>query len=158
ADSNAIHGSENDPMSEDRVRQIVRNFPENGLKQVLTSPANVRDLLTLAGAATMLPRLDFTAVQVDPTTYVTAENRSVCSDLVLGLPLLPSRKGGRRKRLTVSILIELQMQPDRLMLLRVLEYLVHIWKAQVKAHDDKHKSLANVKLHPVLPVVLHTGS
>ena len=40
------------------------------------------------------------------------------------------------------------------MLLRVLDYLVQIWKQQVKRHGEKHKSLANVKLQPVLPVVL----
>ena len=40
-------GSEGEAMSEERVRQIVRQFPENGLKQVLTSPGNVKDLLAL---------------------------------------------------------------------------------------------------------------
>ena len=144
-------------MNEERVRQIVRNFPENGLKQVLTTAGNVRDLLALAKAE-VLPRLDFAAMQVDPTTYVTAEYRNVTSDLLLTLPLLPARKGGRRRRLMLSILIELQMQPDRIMLLRVLEYLVQIWKHQVKQHGDQHKSLASVKLTPILPVVLHTGS
>ncbi len=144
-------------MSEERSRQIVRNFPENGLKRVLSSPGNVRDLLTLARAE-MLPRLDFTAMQIDPTTYVTAEYRHVTSDLVLTLPLLPTRKSRRRRRLILSVLIELQMKPDRLMLLRVLEYLVQIWKHQAKLYGDKHRSQASVKLHPVLPIVLHTGS
>jgi hypothetical protein len=78
-------------MNEERVRQIVRNFPENGLKQVLTTAENVRDLLALAESK-VLPRLDFSAMQVDPTTYVTAEYRHVTSDLVLNLPLLPSRR------------------------------------------------------------------
>ncbi len=144
-------------MSEERARQIVRNFPENGLKQVLSSPGNVRDLLTLAKAG-MLPRMDFTGMQIDPTTYVTAEYRHVTSDLVLTLPLLPSRKSRRRRRLILSVLIELQMQPDRLMLLRVLEYLVQIWRHQAKQYGEKHSSRVSVKLHPVLPIVLHTGS
>jgi hypothetical protein len=144
-------------MSEERVRQIIRQFPENGLKQLLTTAGNVRDLLALAGAA-MLPRMDFSALQVDPTTYVTAEYRHVSSDLVLTLPLLPSGKGRRRKRLILTILLELQAQPDRLMLLRLLDYLVQIWKHQVRQHGQEQKSLASVKLHPVLPVVLHTGS
>jgi hypothetical protein len=144
-------------MNEIRILQMVRQFPENGLKQVLTRAANVHDLLTLAKAA-VLPRLDFRALRVDPTTYVTAEYRHVSSDLVLALPLLPSGKGRHKKRLTLSILIELQMQPDRLMLLRVLDYLVQIWKHQIKQYGDKQKSLASVKLRPVLPVVPHTGS
>jgi hypothetical protein len=127
------------------------------MRQVLTNAGNVRDLLALAKAA-MLPRIDFEGMQIDSTTYVTAEYRHVSSDLVLTLTLKPSRKGGRKKPLTLTILIELQSQPDRLMLLRVLEYLVQIWKQQVKLYGQKHKSLASVKLHPVLPVVLHTGS
>ncbi|HYT92646.1 MAG TPA: Rpn family recombination-promoting nuclease/putative transposase [Gemmataceae bacterium] len=144
-------------MNEERVRQIVRQFQENALKQVLTSPGNLRELLMVAKAA-VLPRLEFAGMTVEPTTFVTAEYRHVSSDLVLTLTLLPSRKSGRKRRLTVTILIELQTQPDRLMLLRVLDYLVQIWKQQVKRHGERHKSLANVQLTPVLPVVLHTGS
>ncbi len=142
-------------MSEERVRAIGRQFAENGLKLTLTNASNVRELLTLVQAR-MLPRLDFRGLQVDPTTYVTSEYRHVSSDLVLTLPLLSA--GKRKKRLTLSILIELQMQPDRLMPLRVLEYLVQIWKHQVRRHEQKYSSLASVKLQPVLPVVLHTGS
>jgi hypothetical protein len=143
--------------SQERIREIVRQFPENGLKQVLTNPGNTRDLLGLAGAP-MLPRIDLATMKVDPTTYATAEYRHVSSDLVLSAPLRPARKGGRRKRMLLTILIELQMQPDRVMLLRVLEYLVQIWKNQVKQHGQKYGSLANVKLSPVLPVVFHTGA
>src|SRR5438445_822374 len=44
------------------------------------------------------------------------------------------------------------------MLLRVLEYLVQVWKAQVKQYGEASRSLASVKLTPVLPLVLHTGS
>src|SRR4051812_12812157 len=106
-------------MNEGRVREIIRQFPENGVKAVLGSPGNVRDLLSLAKAAA-LPRLDFGGMQVEPTTYVTAEYRHVSSDLVLTLPLLPERKGGRKRRLTLTVLLELQSQPDRLMVLRLL--------------------------------------
>jgi len=55
-------------MDEKRVREIVRQFPENGLKQVLTSPGNVRDLLAhlvvrdsdpVGGPGIVLPPLAF---------------------------------------------------------------------------------------------------
>jgi hypothetical protein len=144
-------------MSEERARQIIRQFPENGLKQVLTNPANVRELLALARAK-MLPRLDFAGMQVDQTTYVTAEYRHVTSDLVLRLHLRRSGKSKSKKPLLLTILVELQSEPDRLMPLRVLEYLVQVWKQQVKQYGEKHRSLASVKLNPVLPVVLHSGS
>ena len=81
-------------MNEDRVRQIVRQFPENGLKQILSSAGNVRDLLGLARAS-VLPRLDFAAMQVDPTTWhVTAEYRHVSSGPGAdALPLRTFRQG-----------------------------------------------------------------
>jgi hypothetical protein len=144
-------------MLDDRVREIIRQFQENGLKLLLTSPPNLSDLLTLARTA-VLPRLDFASLTVDPTTYVTAEFRHVSSDLVLNLGLRATRKGGRKKRLMLTILLELQAQPDRLMMLRVLEYLVQIWKTQAKEHGHRYGSLASVKLTPILPIVFHTGS
>jgi hypothetical protein len=61
-------------MNEERVGQIVRNFPENGLKQVLTTSANVRDLLTLAKAS-MLPRLDRTVMKVQELTSDERQRR-----------------------------------------------------------------------------------
>src|SRR3954469_5089567 len=108
--------------AEERVREIVRQFPENGLKQVLCSEGTARDLLSLAKAP-MLERIDFAGMQIDATTYVTAEYRHLSSDLVLNVGLRPSGKSGRRKRLLLTVLIELQSQPDRLIKLRVLEYL-----------------------------------
>jgi Putative transposase, YhgA-like len=143
--------------STERVREIIRQFPENGLKQVLTTPATLNELLTLAQTP-MLSRIELSGMTVDPTTYVTAEFRHVSSDLVLTVPLRSSSLGRRGKRLLVTVLIELQMQPDRVMLLRVLDYLVQVWKHQVRQYGEKHRSLASVKLHPVLPLVLHTGS
>ena len=144
-------------MNEERAAcKSSGSSPKNGLKQVFGSAGNLRDLLTLAKAK-MLPRLGFEGMQIEPTTYITAEYRHVCSDLVLTLPLLPTVKGRRRKRLLLSILLELQSQPDRLMLLRLLEYVVQVFKGQVKQYGQEHKSLASVKLRPVLPVVLHTG-
>jgi hypothetical protein len=144
-------------MSEERVRQIVRHFHENGLKQILTTGGTLAELLHLKPLP-VIDRLDFAHVQVDPTTFVTAEYRHVSSDLILNVARRPFRQGGRRKSLLITLLIELQMQPDRLMMLRVLDYLVQVWKHQVRQYGQKHKSLASVKLQPVLPVVLHTGS
>ena len=55
------------------------------------------------------------------------------------------------------LLIEHQSEPDRLIMLRVLEYLVQIWRKQVQAHVKKYNSTASVKLQPILPVIFYTG-
>jgi hypothetical protein len=141
---------------EDRIREIVRQFPENGMKRLLTSPGNVRDLLVLAGSA-LVERIVFDRLEVDPTSYVAADYRHVVSDVVLTVPLRRER-GRSRRPLWLTILLEHQSEPDRLMMLRVLDYLVQIWKAQVRAWGQEQGSLASAKLRPILPVVFYTGS
>ena len=43
-------------MSEERIREMARHFPENGMKLLLQTPANVRKLLTI-GRFSLLDRL-----------------------------------------------------------------------------------------------------
>jgi hypothetical protein len=144
-------------MAKARVQEIIRQFPENGLKLLLHDPHNVRDLLRLAGTD-LVDEIAFERMAVDPTTYVGRDYRHVESDLVLTAPF-GARKGGRPTRaVTLYILIEHQSEPDRLMVLRLLDYMVQIWKAQVRDWGQEHRSLAGVRLRPVLPVVFYTGT
>jgi hypothetical protein len=143
-------------VNEERVREMARQFPENGMKRLLQEPANVSDLLALAGLS-WRERIDLKRLVVDPTTYVSADFRHVASDLVLTAPLRPAKKGKRRRALWLTILLEHQSKPDRLMVLRVLDYLVQIWKKQARDWEQKHGALASVQLHPILPVVFYTG-
>ncbi len=143
-------------MSETRSREIIRQFPQNGMKLLLHNPENVRDLLQVARSP-LVPAIDFDQMRVDPTDYVASDFRHVESDLVLTAPFRP---GARKRRKTISlyVLLEHQSEPDRLMVLRVLDYLVQIWKAQVRAWGRRHGSLASVRLQPILPVVFYTGT
>jgi hypothetical protein len=134
----------------------VRHFHENGLKLLLHDPANVRDLLMLRDPV-RAARIDFTRMTVEPTTYIAADYRHLCADLVLKVPYR-TRLGGRRRTLTLYILIEHQSDPEVLMVLRVLEYLVQIYKGQVlKKKEQGGRIAADFRLWPVLPVVLYTG-
>lgn len=143
-------------MDQDRVREFVRHFPENGMKLLLQTPANVHDLLTL-GEVGVLDQLDLERMTIDPTTYVSADYRHAASDVVLSVPRRTPRS--RKKRtLWLTILIEHQSEPDRLMILRLLEYMVQVWKKQVRDHVQRHGSAASVRLQPILPVVFYTGS
>src|SRR5262245_34783408 len=108
-------------MARARVREIIRHFRENGLKKVLERAGNVRELLALVGAPHR-DRLDFTRMKVERTTYIAADYRHLTSDLVVTIPL---RRRGQQGTLTLYVLIEHQSEPDALMVLRVLEYLVH---------------------------------
>ncbi len=135
--------------------QLIRQFHENGLKLLLYDAANVRDLVTLRDP-TRAARIDFARLTVDPTSYVAADYRHLCSDLVLKVPYR-TRLAGRPRTLTLYLLLEHQSEPDVLMALRVLEYLVHIYKGQVRAATRGGRPHTDFRLQPVLPVVLYTG-
>jgi predicted transposase YdaD len=141
-------------MASSRIEQIVRRFRENGLKLLLQDPGNAHDLLALT-ATRLLDRLDFAHLTVDPTTYIAADYRHLASDLVLRVPFR-TRRG--RGTVTVYILIEHQSEPDPLMRLRVLDYVVQIYKRQTRAWLARHPSLKGFAFDPVLPVVLYTGT
>jgi predicted transposase YdaD len=141
-------------MTEPRVLEIIRQFRENGLKLLLQHPANARDLLALA-RTNLLRQIDITRMTVDPTTYVASDYRHLTSDLVLRAPL---RGRGGRRTVLVYVLIEHQSEPDPLMMLRVLDYLVQIWKGQVRGAGRSGRLPATFRLHPILPVVFYTGT
>ncbi len=69
-----------------RWKQIVRQFPENGMKLLLEQPANVHDLFTLI-QSDLLPLIDFDRLQQVRTTFVARDFRHVEADIVLTAPL-----------------------------------------------------------------------
>jgi hypothetical protein len=142
-------------MAEPRIREIVRQLPENGLKLLLHDPANVRDLLRIAGSG-LVDSLDFVRLAFDPTSYVASDYRHVETDLVLTVPF--RGRGRSRRPAVLYILIEHQSEPDPLMLLRVLDYMVQVWKAQVRARGPRRRTKAADRLQPILPVVFYTGT
>jgi hypothetical protein len=141
-------------MASSRVEQIIRQFRENGLKLLLEHPANARELLSLT-TTRWLDRLDFAQMKVDPTTYIAADYRHLASDLVLQVPLHTAR--GRRT-VTLYILIEHQSEPDPFMRLRVADYVLQIYKRQLRDWLARRRSPKGFRFAPVLPVVLYTGT
>jgi hypothetical protein len=106
-------------------------------------------------ATRLLHRLDFARRTVDPTTYIAADYRHLASDLVLKVPF---RTGRVRRAITLYILIEHQSEPDPLMRLRVVDYVLQIYKRQARDWLARHKSLKGFRFDPVLPIVLYTGT
>ena len=139
-----------------RLRLLVRHFHENGLKFMLENPSNVRDLLQLLGVQ-LLPRIDFSHMRVVPGRFVGRDYRHLESDLVLQAPV-QARPGSKQRQIVVYILIEHQSEPDRFMPLRLLEYVVMIYKRQMRDWEKEHGNLDHLHLQPVLPIVLYTGT
>jgi hypothetical protein len=144
-------------MARTRLQAIVRQFPQNGMKLLLEDPRNVRDLLAIAGVE-VLDLIDFAHMTLVPTTFVQRDYRHVEADVVLRAPLRQPGKQRGRRRITIYILIEHQSEPDPVMAFRVLEYVVQMYRAQVREWDQHHRSFAGLRLQPVVPVVLYTGT
>jgi hypothetical protein len=140
-----------------RLREIVRRFPENGMKLMLENPKNARDLLFLSGTE-VVKLIDCDHLSLVKTTFVKRDYRHVESDVVLLAPLRSKKEERSKKAIVVYILIEHQSEPDRLMPLRLLEYVVQIFTSQTRDWSREHRSFANVRLQPVLPVVFYTGT
>jgi ElaB/YqjD/DUF883 family membrane-anchored ribosome-binding protein len=145
------------PRQQSRVREVVRQFRENGMKMLLEHPANVRDLLSLLHA-TWLDEIDFGRMEQIKTTFIRRDYRHLESDMVLTAPLAGARTRKRGpKNLLIYVLIEHQSRPDRLIPLRVADSQLQIFRYQVRQWSRTHRSLARVRLMPVLPVVFYTG-
>jgi hypothetical protein len=142
-------------MAISRVAQFVRNFAENAMKLLLENPGNVRDLLTL-GRAEVLDLIDFDGMEPAGKSFVARDYRHIEADMVLTAP--PRQKGRRRGQgILIYILIEHQSEPDELMAFRVLEYVVQIYRTQIREQARGRPSLRGIRLQPVLPVVFYTG-
>jgi hypothetical protein len=139
-------------MPAHRPEDFARQFPENGLKLLLQWPLNVRDILRIARYK-QVDAIDYDRLQVDPTTNVQRDYRHVESDVVLRGPLLRRKPG-----ILIYILIEHQSEPDRFMPFRVLEYVMAIYRGQMRDWGQQHASLHDFLFQPVLPVVLYTGT
>jgi hypothetical protein len=140
----------------ERLEWLARHFHENGFKFLLENPGNVRDLLHLLEVQ-LLPRIDFDRMRVVPGRFVQRDYRHLEADLVLQAPVKPG-PGSKAPQILLYILIEHQSEPDPFMPLRALEYVVMIYKRQLRQWEREHGNLDHCRLQPVLPVVLYTGT
>lgn len=144
-------------MLTSRLEAIVRQFKQNGMKLLLEDARNVQDPLALLDPD-WLSGIDFTQIVLDRTTYVQRDYRHIEADLVFHAPWRPPDKVKRSRRSTLYILIEHQLEPDPLMILRVIEYVIQIYKAQLRRHRKQHDSDADIQFQPVAPIVFYTGA
>jgi len=142
-------------VDKSRILQIVRNFPQNGMRLLLETPANVRDLLQIVGPQ-FVDLIDFTRMRAERADFIARDFRHVEADLVLRAPARVGREG-RRREVLIYVLIEHQSQPDRLMPFRLLDYVTQVYKTQIRDWSREHGTLTTFQFHPVLPLVLYTG-
>jgi hypothetical protein len=138
-----------------RPADFVRRFPANGMKLLLEHPLNVRDLLR-AAQSKYAPSIDFARMRRAGTTFVQRDYRHVECDVVLTAPFRGKGKAGRARTVLLYVLIEHQSEPEGLMILRVLDYVVQIYRHQER--EARRLTKGAIQLTPVLPVVFSTGT
>jgi hypothetical protein len=141
-------------MTTDRSAEIVRRFHENGMKVLLETAANVRELLSLSREE-VVGHIRFDRMECVRTTFVQRDYRHVEADVVLTAPLTGKKAADR---IVIYILIEHQSEPDELMPLRLLEYVAAIYRAQLREWLAERGTASGFRFRPVLPVVFYTGT
>lgn len=115
----------------DALARGALSVPENAASQVR---AMLPEVVT--------KRLDLERIRQEPASFVDAELRSRYSDLVFSVPL-----DGRDA--FVYVLIEHQSSTDQWMAMRMLEYVVRLWRHYLSAHPGASR------LPVVIPMVVH---
>ena len=142
-------------MDRARLRDIIRNFPENGMKRLLEDPRNIHDLLALTGR-NLENDIDLEQPGSVKETFIKGSYRHTAADVVIRAPLVVGRDETRN--LWIYILIEHQSRPDVTMPLRLLEYVLEVYKFQEREWKRGRGAHARFYLEPVLPVVFYTGT
>lgn len=110
-------------------------------KETFSDVANARGELTSVLPADVSALVDWDTLRLEPGSFVDQALRETMTDLLFSV-----RIGGREARL--YLLFEHQSRPDSFMPLRALAYLVRVWEAWLREHEDARR------LPPVIPVVL----
>ncbi|MCX6361586.1 MAG: Rpn family recombination-promoting nuclease/putative transposase [Armatimonadetes bacterium] len=130
----------------------VREFADRGTIWLLGSPANLRDLVAMA-AKDIADSLEFSRAERVNRSFVPANLHKQEADLLYRVPF---RAG--RAEVWVYVLVEHQSQPDRLMSLRLLSYMVQVWDLQREAWDRDHMPAVQRRPAPIVPIVFYTGT
>ena len=118
------------------------------LKELFSRPELVKNFLEGFVDEEFIKDIDFSRIEKKNTSYITKKFKNKYSDLVLKLNMA----GG--KCAYVYILFEFQSTVDRLMPLRILDYMLLLYEDLVKQGEILSEEL----LPPVFPIVVYTGT
>ena len=133
----------------------IREFADRGVLWLLESPQNLADLLHLL-AAELAARLDFTRAERRNRSFVPPNLHKQETDLLYRVPFV--EPGGQAREVLIYLLAEHQSEPDEEMGLRFLSYLVQVWEAERREWQQKRIAKGERRLHPIVPILLYTGT
>jgi Putative transposase, YhgA-like len=137
-------------------RKVIREFPDRGALWLLEDPVHVRGLLQIL-EPTLAARLDFEHAERINRSFVPADLQKQESDLIFRVRFLGDTAEPERE-VWVYVLLEHQSVPDPEMGLRLYLYMGQLWDSQRRVWQDARLPTEQQRLHPVIPVVLYTGT
>jgi hypothetical protein len=137
------------------VAPLVRQFASNGFKFLFQHGDNVADVLRCR-TPQVARRIDLSRLAVEPETFVAPGFTQLESDVLLRAPVRKPSDAG--ELIEVFVLLEHQSEPDKLMVFRVLRYVILIYERQMANWLQTHPNLRDFCFHPVLPIVFYWGA
>jgi len=113
-------------------------------RAVFSQPQHAEGLLRAVLPPAIAARLDFSALQTLPSTFIAPALREHRADLLFSVTL-------DAQPAFVYVLLEHQSTVDPLMPLRVLEYMLRIWDEHLRAPEND----GAVRVPPIVPIVFH---
>lgn len=125
---------------------MVRTPHDALFKFTFSDPDNAAGILRSVLPAAVADRIDFDTLRLEPGSFIDEALSGRHSDCLFAAWLADYE-------VRIYLLFEHQSADDPLMALRLLEYLVRIWRAWLALEENRGKT----KLPPILPIVLHHG-
>jgi hypothetical protein len=134
----------------------VRSFLDRELRGLLQSSENLRALLRLADPA-LAEALDFSRMEVVPRDHLLEDLRERAVDALVRLPYRAGDAGEPGAGVLVYLLAEHQSAKNLRLAPRLLRFMARIWDWEWEEQRKAGRSDAEVRLHPVIPLVFYTG-
>ena len=125
-----------------RVDKIDDKF----FKKIFANAKNARDFLKKVLPVEIKKRLDFSAIDIENTNYISNEFKEGYSDIVVKA-ILKSKRGGKIP-VDIYFIIEHKSESDKAVFIQILKYMNFVWE----------KDIINKKnLRIIIPVVFYHG-
>jgi hypothetical protein len=144
-------------MLSSRLLELIRHFPENGVRFLLENSRNPTDLVALA-RQDWLSWLDLAKLQPARTRFVQADFRHVEADLIFTAPFRAPRRVPGGDPALAFLLVEHQSEPERLLAVRTRGYEDQIHQWLLRQQERQGLPDGQRYLLPVLVLLLYTGT
>ncbi len=138
-------------MTTNEYELPIREFQDRGVQKLLELPENMRGVVQLV-AREIAEKLDFSRAERIPETFIQEDLRKWETDVLYRLPCTDIDR-----EVMIYLLLEHQSTPDRLMGLRIHNYMTQVWDMQSREWSKAGTPVSECWLLPVIPMVLYTG-